>query len=442
MSRKASAPDPAGSVDLLALGRDARAAVAEALALTATCHLPGMRDRRRELLGRGIELAHAFVIAAEQDGTRPDLLAKVLWALAQAHSARAEDARYGAGQLAQGSQRAPTEDDCEDGWRRVESIVATSEESAQEVARIASKLNEPRAERLARGAEAAAVRARRTIAERNRSYTFHTDPSFSFGEGWYVAAAGVLAGVSIQLEPGGSQLRQAELFLRDAHLGSRLAPYRSRPRANKALPDVIARAFREDPRQAQERLRAAFLGNEPISPALRDWVAARFPQADARRKVLLWVRHGEHHPGRNTEHAELLMLARMLLENELTPVLIGDAVRGGDLHEEAVDLTLFWKEPLFQAESMRRAQLQLFEQLKLEHGLVGQLGVTTAGMDGPALMGLPTRYLTQDPNVRLGRWVGVVPEYEEIVRGAGFLERIAQTLQAWRRGTHPGTVSR
>ncbi len=42
---------------------------------------------------------------------------------------------------------------------------------------------------------------------------------------------------------------------------------------------------------------------------------------------------------------------------------------------------------------MRRAQLQLFEELKRRHRLVGQLRVTTAGMDGPALMGLATVYI-------------------------------------------------
>ena len=83
---------------------------------------------------------------------------------------------------------------------------------------------------------------------------------------------------------------------------------------------------------------------------------------------------------------------------------------------------------------MRRAQLQLFEQLRRAHGLVGQLGVTTAGMDGPALMGLPTLYLTDAPNVRLGRWVGAVPGYRELVRGAAYLDEVTRTLRHWAEG--------
>jgi hypothetical protein len=80
---------------------------------------------------------------------------------------------------------------------------------------------------------------------------------------------------------------------------------------------------------------------------------------------------------------------------------------------------------------MRHAQLQLFEHLVRAHGLVGQLGVTTPGMDGPALMGLPTMYLTDAPNVRLSSWVGTVPGYQEVVRGDGYLERVGDRLRRW-----------
>ena len=80
---------------------------------------------------------------------------------------------------------------------------------------------------------------------------------------------------------------------------------------------------------------------------------------------------------------------------------------------------------------MRRAQLQFFEHLRERHGLVGQLGVTTAGMDGPALMGLPTMYLTDAPNVRMREWVGAVPGYQEVVRESGYLERVSRVLSEW-----------
>jgi hypothetical protein len=97
-------------------------------------------------------------------------------------------------------------------------------------------------------------------------------------------------------------------------------------------------------------------------------------------------------------------------------------------------MILFWKDAVFRGIDMRRAQLQFFEHLKTAHGLVGQLGVTTAGMDGPALMGLPTLYLTDAPNVRMGQWVGAVPGYQELVRERGYLEQVDRVLSDWARG--------
>jgi hypothetical protein len=46
-------------------------------------------------------------------------------------------------------------------------------------------------------------------------------------------------------------------------------------------------------------------------------------------------------------------------------------------------------------------------------------------------MGLPTMYLTDAPNVRLGTWVGTVPGYREVVRGDGYLERVSDRLRRW-----------
>jgi len=407
-------------------------ALDEAQAVLATPSTPDARQRHRALLEHAIELAEGVLDAAQSSDTSGLRAAKRT--LARAHAARAEDARYGAGQLARGSQRAPTSDDCEDGWERVESIVQASEASASVALRIAAELDEPRTSKVARAAEMSAQRARQLVLERNRSYSFHAEPTFSFGEGWYLAAAAVLASVPIQIEAGKPQTAGAELFLNEAGLGPLLVPPRPRPLANKALPDLVARAFRLDPSAAQARLRAAFLGPAPIPSAIVEWVDERLAGASSGRKVLMWVRYGAHHAGRNTDHEELLVLCQILREEGLLPVLVGDALRG-HAPPGAVDLTLFWKDPLFQRGNMRRAQLLFFEHLRQAHGLVGQLGVTTAGMDGPALMGLPTMYLTQEPNVRLGKWVGAVPGYEEVVRDATYLDRIRRALESWRDRT-------
>jgi hypothetical protein len=411
-------------LDAHALGREAAACLGEALA--QALHLPGERERHRQLLQQVLDLA-GRALTGSLDGKAS---ARAQTTLVKALAARAQDARHGAGQLSLGAQRAPTREDCEDGWQRVAELVAVAEESSREATRIAQTLDSGAGWKAARTAESAAAEARALIDERNHAYTFHADPGFSFGEGWYLAAAATLAGVDIQIEPDKPQTAQAEHFLRAAGLSPRFVPYRSRPRANKHLPAIIARAFAADPLACQQRLREAFLGDEPIAPAIIAWVDARLAPFSTGPKVLLWVRHGKHHPMRNTAHAELVELSRRALGDGVLPILVGDALAQGPV-AGAVDMTLFWKDPVFQGLDMRRAQLQFFEHLRRKHGLVGQVGVTTAGMDGPALLGLPTLYLTEQPNPRLGTWVGTVPGYVEIVRGDGTLERISEGLRRW-----------
>ncbi|MBW2735995.1 MAG: hypothetical protein JRH20_26720 [Deltaproteobacteria bacterium] len=415
--------------------------LADALVQPDALHLPGARERHRRLLEGAMNSAHGALAASKNGGGDASTITGARSTLVKAHAARAEDARHGAGQLSRGAQRAPTREACDDGWQRVEAIVAVAEASADAAARLALELDaaavhKAAVHKAARAAEAAAREARKIVDERNHAYTFHTDPGFSFGEGWYLAAAAALAGVAIQIEPDQAQTLQAERFVRDAGLSAQLTPYRSRPRANKHLPDIIAHAFHANPLSAQRALRAAFLGDAsigdaPISPAVMQWTDGVLAGASSAKKVLLWVRHCAYHSTRNTTHPEIVELTQRALAAGCVPILFGDAVGDGEVPLGAVDLTLCWKEPLFQGADMRRAQLQLFEHLKGAHALVGQLGVTTAGMDGPALMGLPTMYLTAASNVRMREWVGSIPGYEEVVRSEGYLEGVSDTLGRW-----------
>jgi hypothetical protein len=403
-------------------------------ALELVTHVRGRepRDRHRRLLAMAIEQAGRALAVAEGGTMR-----RARSVLARAHSALAEDALHGAGQLSLGAQRAPTLDACHDGWRRVETIVVAAEVASRAADRAAAPLAGD-SSALARAARAAATRAdaaaraaRAIVDERNHAYTFHTDRGFSFGEGWYLAAAAVLAGVTIQIEPAMPGTAQAERFLRGAGLGDRLQPYRSRPRANKHTTDLVASAFRADPLRAQQKLRAAFLGDAPIATAVSEWIEPRLAGWQDRRKVLVWIRDGAHHPGRNTRFPELVELTRRVQEAGLSPVLLGDALRQGTVPAGAVDMILFWKDPIFLGDDGRRAQLQFFEHLRDAHDVVGQLGVTTAGMDGPALLGMPTMYLTDAPNPRMGAWVGAVPGYREILRDSAYLERVSEALGEW-----------
>jgi hypothetical protein len=409
--------------------RRAMAALTETL--RAEHHLPGGREQHRQQLAQVIATAEAIVTACAEGGEDRRTLGKARLALIRAYAARALDARHGVGQLSQGSQRAPTREACDDGWERVAEVAEVAEAAANAAGRLAETLNSTAGWKGARAAEAAAQETRRIISARNHAYVFHADPSFSFGEGWYVAAAAALDDITVQVEPDEAQSNQAERFLEDAGLGQQVLPYRPRPRANKHLPEIVASAFRADPEAAQQRLRAAFLGDEEPARAVVNWCDETLATAPITPKVLLWLRYAAYQADRNTSYAELVTLCERARVAGLAPILIGDALQGGALPAGAADMTLFFKGPAFQGPTMRRAQLQLFEHLKAAHGLVGQVGVTTAGMDGPALMGLPTMYLTQEPNVRLGRWVGAIPGYEEIVREEGYLERISATFEQW-----------
>lgn len=417
--------------------REAARLFGEALAVLGAARHPGRRERYRELLDASIERAERALTGADTEGA-PLGLARAT--LVRAHAAKAEDALHGAGQLSLSAQRAPTREACDDGWARVGELVSVAEASARHAAVHAAALEQdariaPKLVRTARSAatsaDSAAQAARQLVETRNYAYTFHTDGGFSFGEGWYLAAAAVLDGVSIQIEPHPTRAEQAERFLKDAGLSGRIQPYRPRPRAMKHVTEIVGRAFRADPATAQRALRAAFLGGEPPPSEIRDFVDRRLSGASAGKKVLLWIRDGVHHPGRNTDVDELRELVRRVADVGLVPVLIGDALRDGELPKGAVDLILFWKEPLFRGPDMRRAQLHFFEHLRSAHRLIGQLGVTTAGMDGPALLGLPTLYLTDAPNVRMREWVGAVPGYEEVVREGDWLGRVTRALAEW-----------
>ena len=413
----------------------------------AIVHTAGQRERFRVLVARAIAAAERALALAHVEPPRDDrraaasvTAARVV--LAKCHAASARDALHGAGQLSQSAQRAPTCEACDAGWQRVSCLVRGAEASAKLATAIATELEREsagasagRAARAAASsAEDAARAGRELLAMRNHAYTFHTGGGFSFGEGWYLAAAAVLAGVDIQIEPDTPGTAAAEAFLRDAGLVQRIQPYRSRPRAMKHATALVARAFRADPVSAQRRLRAAFLGTAPVAREISDWIERRVFAATTKttdKKVLLWIRDGVHHSGRNTLPAELLALTTLVQRAGLVPIWTGDAMRGASMPDGVVDTVLFWKEPMFQRTDRRRAQLQFFEDLKARHALVGQLGVTTAGMDGPALMGLPTLYLTELPNVRMREWVGAVPGYAEVVRESGYLERIARALSGW-----------
>ncbi len=404
--------------------------LAEARALVTSQRGREVRDRHRALLARAIAEAERWTSTADRGAHERAWLT-----MAAAHAALSEDALHGANQLSLSAQRAPSLDECTEGWVRVAALVQAAHEYARatEAAVRALDSSMPRlvraGARAAARALAAAEAASALLSARNDAYVFHTAPSFSFGEGWHVAAAAILANITIQIPAGEEGASSGERFLRDAGLLPHVQSARPRPRATKQVTGLVARAFREDASLAQHKLRVAFLGDAPISESVRAFADERMGRRDT-PKVLLWIRRGTHQPERNSKPEEIERLVDVIQREGATSVLVGDEAFC-PIPEGALDLSLFWKAPLFQGEDRRRAQLQFFEHLRVAHQVRGQLGVTTAGMDGAALLGLPTAYLTEAPNPRMRTWVGAIPGYAEIVRIPGDLEGLATLLRAW-----------
>ena len=82
------------------LTQKAATLLAETTALETTLHLPGVRDDYRSRLEQVVLLA----TRALDNTTENQDVALLQWVLLRAQLARAEDARYGAGQLSRGSQ--------------------------------------------------------------------------------------------------------------------------------------------------------------------------------------------------------------------------------------------------------------------------------------------------------------------------------------------------
>ena len=80
-------------------------------------------------------------------------------------------------------------------------IVDNARESADKARRLASEVGEFRTRKLVERAERAANLAESMLAARNRAYTFFTTPGFSFGEGWYLAAASCSTNFLSRCEP-------------------------------------------------------------------------------------------------------------------------------------------------------------------------------------------------------------------------------------------------
>ena len=142
---------------------------------------------------------------------------------------------------------------------------------------------------------------------------------------------------------------------------------------------------------------------------LNEFLDSKFPtlRADPRKKVLIWIRTKSGPTShRNTSPSLINDLIKAAIKAGVAPILIGDAVPSKKITgiqvknlSECYDMTGFynWVEDIPPPLKVRKRmfdsmqkQLLFFECLMTGFKIVGQVGVKSGGMDGPALIGLRT----------------------------------------------------
>jgi hypothetical protein len=153
-------------------------------------------------------------------------------------------------------------------------------------------------------------------------------------------------------------------------------------------------------------------------------------------RVFLWVRINKRKP-KATAHLELdtsveglrQITQRIVAENverrkagipEWIIVLAGDSIdlnvpKNKILKDHCVDMMEFWNDTGWQKSWGRRGQLTLFAWLFARNPQMVNLGMRSGGLEGPALLGIPTIYMEETNNPqreRMMKWVGKVRLHE------------------------------
>eukprot|EP00051_Salpingoeca_urceolata_P012250 m.151926 g.151926 ORF g.151926 m.151926 type:complete len:378 (-) comp17427_c0_seq1:443-1576(-) len=135
-------------------------------------------------------------------------------------------------------------------------------------------------------------------------------------------------------------------------------------------------------------------------------------------KYLVWIRNGAREASRDTTQEYLnAMLAAVALQGGV-PLLIGQRNGALNINDTNCSLLEFFTDKAFLVNNGFARQLYMFQQLMTCYGVVGQLGVKSGGMDGPALLGLPTITIDVEHAVgevtRMASWGRYMPGYRTV----------------------------
>jgi hypothetical protein len=169
---------------------------------------------------------------------------------------------------------------------------------------------------------------------------------------------------------------------------------------------------------ARQILRDAWLGYPLDEQPLRDLAQKRLSSLSG-QKILIWNRDRKgaklpYEGERDTSPRLRDQLIRLVKESRYIPVIVGHRIATPETSREraACHLTELWNEPGI---STHLEQLRFFEHIKNRYQVAGSIGNRSGGMDGPALLGMPTLYL-EDPFTakarRMEQWTRCMSNYK------------------------------
>lgn len=241
----------------------------------------------------------------------------------------------------------------------------------------------------------------------------------SFGEAYHVCAAAILdenvkwCVVEVKSQEK-DRAKAAEEFLK-AHAENRKTECEQYKQCNNKSTTlatrIVAKAFEECSNNAVAKLREKWLPSN-VQPS-GETFAEKWLTDISRKKVLIWNRARDYQSERNTSLCLLNQLFSLVAEANLFPILFGHPI---EAPRSPCNLTELWREPELES---HMAQLSFVNLLRDKYNLVGSIGNRSGGMDGHALLGLPTLYLEASTALgcnqeRMKQWVDVVPGYKRL----------------------------
>jgi hypothetical protein len=178
------------------------------------------------------------------------------------------------------------------------------------------------------------------------------------------------------------------------------------------------------------------LDEEPLLNFAEKWLSPlRGP------KILIWNRaRNDYEKVRDTSPRLLSQLTQLVRTKGFNPVLFGHPVKNAP--RLSCNLTEIWNEPGI---GSHLEQLRFVEHIRRHFDVVGSIGNRSGGMDGPALLGMPTLYLEErdaEHQARMFDWTRCMFNYRRVFLDGHEIPDGSTTKQTWLSTSNARNVSR